>query len=80
VDVRHQSPDTAPPAVVVQPLGKSLGFAEAFPHLLDFAELAQHRAQLETDLEGLLQRGRVLRKSIEEAQRLLEPDPSVRER
>jgi hypothetical protein len=24
--------------------------------------------------------GRVLRKSIEEAQRLLEPDPSVRER
>ena len=59
VDVRHERADTASPAVVVQALGESLGLAQALPHPPDFTEQAQHRPQLEADLEGLLQRTRL---------------------
>ena len=80
VDVRHERADPASPAVVVQPLGEGLGLAQALQRPPDFTELAQHRPQLEADLEALLQRGRALRQRLEDAQRLLEPDPGVRER
>src|SRR5439155_1241670 len=40
----------------------------------------QHRSQLETDVDGLLQRGSALRQRLEDTQRLLEPAPSVLER
>ena len=78
--VRHERADPASPAVVVQPLGEGLGLAQALQRPPDFTELAQHRPQLEADLEGLLQRGLALRQRLEDAQRLLEPDPGVRER
>ena len=80
VDVRHERADPASAAVVVQPLGESLGLAQALQRPPDFTELVQHRPQLEADLEGLLQRGLALRQRIEDAERLLEPDPGVRER
>ena len=80
VGVRHDSADPASPAVVVQSLGEGLGLAQALQRPPDFTELAQHRPQLEADLEALLQRGRALRQRVEDAQRLLEPGPGVRER
>ena len=80
VDVRHERADPASPAVVVQPLGEGLGLAQALQRPPDFTELVQHRPQLEADLEGLLQRGLALRQRLEDAERLLEPDPGVRER
>jgi hypothetical protein len=39
-------------------------------HLPYFAELAQHRAQLKPDLEGLLDRRVTLRQGLEDLQRL----------
>ena len=59
VDVRHEGADPPAPAVVVQPLGQRLGLAQALQHLPEFAELDQYRPQLEADLEGLLQIGRL---------------------
>ena len=70
--LRHESADPAAPAIVVQPLGESLGLAQTLQHLPASAELAQHRTQLETELEALLQRGPALRQRLEEMQRLLE--------
>ena len=78
--VRHDRADPASPAVVVQPLGEGLRLAQALQHPPDFTELAQHRPQLEADLEALLQRGRALRQRREDPQRLLEPDPGLRKR
>ena len=80
VGVRHERADPTSAAVVVQPLGEGLGLAQALQRPPDFTELAQHRPQLEADLEALLQRGRALRQRLEDAQRLLEPGPGVRER
>ena len=57
MDGRHESADLATPAIVFQPLGEGLGLAEMLKHLPAFTELAQHRPQLEANLEGLLQRG-----------------------
>src|SRR5260370_24018050 len=54
--------------------------AQALQHPPDFTELAQHRPQLEADLEALLQRGRALWQRLEDTQRPLEPAPGVRER
>src|SRR5262245_3111553 len=48
-------------------------------HLPSFAELAQHRPQLEANLEGLLQRGLALRYRLEDTQRLLQSGPGVQE-
>ena len=48
-------------------------------HLPDFTELAQHRPQLEANLEGLLQRGLALRQRRKNIQRLLEPGPGLRD-
>ena len=53
--------DLATPTIVFQPLGEGLGLAEVLEHLPDFTELAQHRPQLEANLEGLLHRGLALR-------------------
>jgi hypothetical protein len=80
VDGRHERADPASAAVVVQPFGESLGLAQTLQRPPDFTELVQHWPQLETDLEGQLQRGRALRQRIENAERLLEPDPGVLER
>ena len=74
------SADPASPAVVVQPLGKDLGLAQALQRQPDFTELVQHRPQLEADLEGLLQRGLAFRQRLDGTQRLLEPGPGVLER
>jgi len=71
VDVAHESADPAAPEIVVQPLGESLGLAQKFQHLPASAELAQHRTQLETELEALFQRRPALRECFEEMQGLL---------
>jgi hypothetical protein len=80
VNVRHERADSAASAVVVQPLGESLGLAQALQGLPDFRELGQHRSQLEADVEGQLQCRLALRQRLEGAERLLEPGPGVRER
>ena len=80
MDGRHESVDLATPAIVFQPLGKGLGLAEMIEHLPAFTELAQHPPQLEANIEGLLQRGPALRQCLQNAQRLLEPGPGVRQR
>ena len=61
MDSRHESADLATPAIVFQPLGEGLGLAEVLEHLPPFTELAQHRPQLEANLEGLLQRSLAFR-------------------
>ena len=53
--------DLATSTIVFQPLGEGLGLAEMLEHLPDLTELAQHRPQLEANLEGLLHRGLALR-------------------
>ena len=80
MSVHHESADATSPAVVVQPLGEGLGLVQALQHPSDFPELHHHRPQLEVDLEGLLQGGPVFGQRLEGTQRLLEPDPRVRER
>jgi AmiR/NasT family two-component response regulator len=81
VNVRHERADSAASAVVVQPLGESLGLAQALQGLPDFRELGQHRSQLEADVdEGQLQCRLALRQRLEGAERLLEPGLGVRER
>ena len=77
VGVRQDSGDPASAAVVVQCLGQGFGLAQPLQDPPDFTELAQHRPQLEADLEGLLQRGPALRQRLEGAERLLEPGPGV---
>ena len=74
---RHERIDPAAPAVVVQPLGKGLGLAQALQHPPAFAELNQHRTQLEAEIEALLQRGSGLRQRLEDMQRLLEGSGSL---
>ena len=59
--VREDSGDPASAAVVIRCLSEGLGLAQALQRPPDFAELTQHRPQLEADLEALLQRGRALR-------------------
>ena len=80
VGVRHDRADPASAAVVGQCFGEGLGLAQALQHPPVLAELAQHRPQLEADLEALLERGRALRQRREHPQRLLEPAPGFRER
>src|ERR1043166_2502195 len=80
VDVRHERADPRVPAVVVQPLGETLGLAQALQRLPDLTELVQDRPQLDANLEGLLHHGWGLGKRVDELQRLLEPDASVLER
>src|SRR5205823_6614564 len=73
LDVRHERADTRAPTVVVQPLGETLGFAQALQRPPGLTELVQHRPQLHANLEGLLQQGWGLGKRVDECQRLLEP-------
>jgi hypothetical protein len=80
VDVRHERTDLTAPAVVVQSLGDAFGLAQVLPAPAGIRQLVQHQAQLQADLEALLQRGRALRQHLEEAQRLLEPAPGVLKR
>src|SRR5262249_29691743 len=55
MDVCHARAYLTSTTVVVQALGKDLGFAQALPHPLELTEQHQHRPQLETDLKALLQ-------------------------
>src|SRR5262249_36944410 len=75
--VRHHCVDATTPPVVAQPFREGLGLAEARQHSLPFTELIQHRSQVESDVERLLERGLVLRQGLENTQRLIEPTPSV---
>ena len=77
---RHDRTDTPAAVVVVQALGDGLGPAQALQPPPGFTELVQHRPQLEADVEGLLQCGLALGERLEDTQRLLKPDPSVRKR
>jgi hypothetical protein len=77
VVVRREGVDPTSPAVVIQPLGERLGLAQALQHSPAFTELLHHRAQLEADLERLLQGGLAFRQRLEDPQRVLEPDPRV---
>src|SRR5215467_4629187 len=79
VCARHERADTASPVIVVQPFSEGLGLAQALQHSTAFAELEQHRPQLEADLEALLQHGLALRQRREDLQRLLEPGSGIRE-
>jgi hypothetical protein len=63
-----------------QPLGEDLGLAEMIEHLPDFAELAQHRSQIEADLEGLLHCGLAVRLRLQKIQRFLVRTSGVQER
>jgi hypothetical protein len=80
LDVRHDGADPTAPAVIVQPLGDSLGLTQTLERALGFDEQLQHRSQLEADVEGLLQCGLALRQCREDTQCLLEPGPGVLER
>src|SRR5437016_2266017 len=77
---RQEGVDQAVAVVVVQALGERLGFEHALEPPPSFRELAQHRAQLEADVEGLLEGGSALRQSLESVERLLERGPRFRER
>src|SRR5262249_36773010 len=79
VQVRDRRTDSAPLAVVVEPLGQYLGRAQAFQRLSDFTELVQHDPLVQADLETLGQRRRTLRHPGERVERLLEPAPGVRQ-
>ena len=68
------------PAIVFQPLGEGLGLAKILKHLPAFTELAQHRPQLEANLEGLFQRSLAFRQYFENTQCLLEPGAGIQER
>ena len=63
-----------------RPLGEGLGLAKVLEHLPPFTELAQHRPQLEANLEGLLQRSLAFRQYFENTQCLLEPGAGIQER
>jgi hypothetical protein len=66
VDIRHERADLPSSAIVVQPLGEGLGLAQALQRSPAFTErAAQHRPQLESDVEGLLQCGLALRQRLE---------------
>ena len=58
--------------IVVQPLGESFRLAHALDDLSDFAELVEGRPQLESNVEGLLQRGTALREAAQRGQCPLE--------
>jgi hypothetical protein len=79
MDLRHEDTHRPALAVVVQPIGKRLSLAKLLQHLPSFAQLVQHRPQLEPDVESLLQRGMALRQCLEDAERLLEPFAGFRE-
>ena len=51
----------AKPVIIFHQLGQALGFLQMLEHQPAFTELAQHRAQLEADFEGLLHRGPAFR-------------------
>jgi hypothetical protein len=79
VYVRHERADTAPPPVVVPSFGEGLCLAQARQCQPGFTESAQHRPELEADVESLLERGLILGERFENAERLLESGPSLRE-
>jgi len=68
----HARTHTPAPAVVVQPLGERFGLAQAFEHMAELAALDEHRLQLETDLEGPLQRVLALGEMRQRDERALE--------
>ncbi len=80
VSSRHECTDSTAPAIVAQPLSQSLGLAQALQQRLDVPKLGQHRPQLETSVESLLQHGLALRQRLNDPQRLLEPGPGVLKR
>src|SRR5260370_42069783 len=67
VDVREDSADLAAALVVVQPLGESLGLAQALQRPWEFTEQGQHGSQFEPSLKAFLQRGLALRECVENA-------------
>jgi len=69
---RHERRDPAAPALVVQLLGQDLGLPQDLQYLPDLAELVEGRPQLETNVEGLLQGGLVLRKVSQRGEGALE--------
>ena len=67
----HESADLAAAPIVLQLRGDDLGLAQMLELAPAFTELAQHRPQVETQLETAPQRGLALRQVLQDAERLL---------
>ena len=67
----HEGADLAAAPVVLQLRGDDLGLAQMFELAPAFAQLAEHRPQVETQLKTAPQRGLALRQVLQDPERLL---------